>query len=51
MREYDIYIGGEFKQTNTPLQVTNKYTGEVFAETFLAKTKELDEAIAKAQAV
>ncbi len=51
MREYDIYIGGEFKQTDAPLQVTNKYTGEVFAETFLAKTKELDEAIAKAQAI
>ena len=34
MKKYDIYIGGEFKQTDVPLHVTNKYTGEVFAETF-----------------
>lgn len=51
MKKYDIYIGGEFKQTDAPLQVTNKYTDEVFAETFLAKTKELDEAIVKAQTI
>jgi len=51
MEKYDIYAGGVFKSNNTPLEVTNPYTGEVFAQTYIAGTPELEESIASALAV
>lgn len=49
--EYLPYIGGNFKSTDKKLEVINPYTGEVFANTFLAGEKELEIAIEKANAV
>lgn len=51
MERYSIYIGGRFATTSSVLPVTNPYTGEVFAETFLAGPQELEAAIAAAQSV
>ncbi len=51
MNEYKIYTGGRFTETDTPLEVTSPYSGKTFAKTFLAGTKELDEAIEKATGV
>jgi acyl-CoA reductase-like NAD-dependent aldehyde dehydrogenase len=51
MNQYDIYVGGVFQKTDDELQVVNPYTGEVFAETWLAGDDELEAAIAGAQAV
>lgn len=48
---YQIYIGGEFITTNNTFNVTNSYSGEIVAQTFLAGKKELDKAIEKALAV
>lgn len=47
MRTYDIYLAGEFVQGTTKLPVLNKYTGEVYAETWLADTAQLEVAILK----
>lgn len=49
MADYKIYCGGQFIQTNKKLTVTNKYTGKVYATTFLADEKILDAAIKAAQ--
>ncbi len=46
MEAYKIFVGGEFRTTDTPLEVTNPYNGEVFARTWLAGAGELEEAIA-----
>jgi len=51
MRTYDIYVGGEFKTTNSPLEVENPFSGEVIATTWKAGKKELEESIEKALAV
>ena len=51
MNQYDIYVGGVFQKTDDELQVVNPYTGEVFAETWLAGDDELEAAISGAQAV
>ncbi len=45
MTEYKIYVGGEFRTTDTPLPVTNPYNGEVIAQTWLAGPAEIEEAI------
>ncbi|MBN2891284.1 MAG: aldehyde dehydrogenase family protein [Bacteroidales bacterium] len=46
-----IYFAGEFHTTKTILNVENPYTNEVFAQTYVAGTKELDLAIEAALAV
>jgi glyceraldehyde-3-phosphate dehydrogenase (NADP+) len=51
MKEFKIYKAGEFTTTDKPLEVTNPYTKSVFAKTYLAGKKELDEAIEKAKKV
>lgn len=48
---YPIYLGGEFVETAKELPVIFPFTGEVAAKTFLAGKDELEQAIAKAQAV
>lgn len=47
MRTYDIYLAGEFVQSEEELCVTNKYSGEVYAKTWLASIDQLSHAIAK----
>src|SRR6056297_2375371 len=49
MQDYNIYIGGEFCQTNTKLKIFNPYDNNVVAETYLAGKEELEQAIEKAQ--
>lgn len=51
MNEYPIYIGGYFASTATVLPVNNPYTGEIFAQTFLAGPQELEAAIGAAERV
>lgn len=51
MNNYDIYVNGVFKKTDDILQVSNPYTGEVFAETWLAGDDDLEAAIFGAQSV
>ncbi len=45
MNEYQIYVGGKFRKTNTPLPVTNPYNKEVFAQTWLAGPQEVEDAV------
>ena len=45
MKEYKIYVGGEFVESKTELLVKNPFTDEVFAKTWLAGTIELENAI------
>lgn len=45
MKTYEIYNGAEFIKTANRLAVENPYTGEVFAQTYLAGAKELESAI------
>ncbi len=47
MKTYNIYIAGQFIETDTPLEVLNPYTGQTIAQTFLAGTQELNTAIEK----
>jgi len=49
MTEYKIYCAGKFISTNTNHAVTNKYSGEVYASTYLADENILDEAIKAAE--
>ena len=51
MKEYPIYIGGEFLKTDQLLKVQNPFNQEVIAETCLAGTIELEKAIVKGLAV
>jgi len=51
MNTYDIYVGGSFQKTGEILQVVNPYTGQAFAETYLAGENELEAAIDRAQSV
>jgi glyceraldehyde-3-phosphate dehydrogenase (NADP+) len=46
---YDIYCAGEFLKTNKELKVSNPYTNEHFATTYLADELLLDRAINKAR--
>ena len=47
MNSYKIYQAGSFIETDSPLEVINPYTREVFARTWLAGEDELEVAIAK----
>ncbi len=47
MENYKIYLAGEFTTTDNKLQVTNPYTNNVFAETYLANNELLNIAIEK----
>ena len=49
MKQYLIYSGGVFIDTPVTHSVNNKYTGKIYARTFLAGEKELDHAITAAQ--
>ncbi len=51
MREYKIFVGGEFVSTKTTLDVLNPFTGKCFAKTFLAGQEELEKAILAAKSV
>lgn len=44
----DIFLAGRFVSTGTRLGVINPYNGEVVAETYLAGTAELEEAVSSA---
>jgi len=45
MENYKIYCAGKFIETSKALKVNNPFTGKVFASTFQAGEKELEEAI------
>lgn len=47
METLKFYLGGEFMSSSVPLEITNPFTGKVFAQTFLAGKNELEEAIEK----
>jgi acyl-CoA reductase-like NAD-dependent aldehyde dehydrogenase len=49
MVPYKIYCGGEFVSTSAEHPVKNKYSGKVFAKTYLADQHLLDEAIEAAE--
>ncbi len=51
MKNYKIYLGGDFITTDQQLPVKNPYTGEVFATTYLASAGELEKAIQKAESI
>ena len=51
MREYKIFVGGEFVSTKTTLDVLNPFSGKCFAKTFLAGQEELEKAILAAKSV
>jgi glyceraldehyde-3-phosphate dehydrogenase (NADP+) len=51
METYKIYFAGKFSETSQGLDVTNPFDGKIFAKTFLAGKKELEAAIAGAEAV
>ncbi len=48
---YAIYIAGEFRQTQTPLQVVSPYSGETVYQTWLAGASEFEAAVSAAEAV
>ncbi len=45
MKEYKIYVGGEFIETGNELMVSNPFSGKNFAKTWLAGNTELEKAI------
>ncbi len=45
METYKFYLAGQFKQSENELDVINPFTGKVFAKTYLAGNKEIEEAI------
>jgi glyceraldehyde-3-phosphate dehydrogenase (NADP+) len=49
MDTYDICIGGSFQKTDKILKVVNPFNNELFAETYLGRETDLEEAISKAQ--
>src|ERR1700742_487868 len=51
MEQFQIYCGGKFLTTKNPLNVVNPYSGEIFAQTFLAGAEELETAILAAQKI
>lgn len=48
---YEIYAGGKFIKTKDVLDVTDPYTSRVFAKTFLAGKRELEQSVKAAQLV
>ncbi|MCD6066236.1 MAG: Aldehyde Dehydrogenase [Bacteroidetes bacterium] len=51
MKTFNIYCGGEFITSTSPLEVKNPFDGSVVATTFQADEKILEQAIQKALAV
>jgi len=51
MTDYKLYIAGDFVKTDKKLVVTNPFDNSVVGETYLAGSKELEEAIDKAEKV
>lgn len=51
MKTYPIYSAGKFIETSSILEVENPYTGEIFAQTFLADENILEESILAALSV
>ena len=49
MKNYPIYVAGEFIQTKTSLEVSNPYDNISFAQTYLAGEDEFETAITAAQ--
>jgi acyl-CoA reductase-like NAD-dependent aldehyde dehydrogenase len=49
MEQYKIFSAGKFIETGNKLDVVNKYTGQVFASTFSADAKVLNDTIEAAQ--
>lgn len=49
MTDYKIYCAGEFISTDNKLEVTNKYTNEIYAQTFLADKEIFDKAVRAAE--
>src|SRR4051812_36177206 len=49
MVECKIFLAGDFISTSKTLSVTNKYTGKLFTNTFLADKDILDKAIVAAE--
>jgi len=49
MKEYKIFVAGEFRTSSNVLEVKNSYSSEVVGKTFLADNIILEEAILKAQ--
>jgi len=49
MKIYKIYAGGEFVESEILLNVSNPYTSEVFAQTYLADKKILEKSISAAE--
>ncbi len=45
MKEYKIFVGGDFVETETELLVSNPFTRKDFARTWLAGTSELERSI------
>ncbi len=48
VRNFPIYVGGEFMATQTLLEVRNPYSGELTGKTYLAGSSELELSITKA---
>lgn len=51
MNDYKIYCAGKFISSSKKLEVTNKYSQEIYATTYLADKEILDQAITEAIAV
>jgi len=49
MQTFDIYCAGQFISTQNPLEVTNPFNNQAFAQTYLAGETELEQAIQAAQ--
>jgi len=45
MKDYKIFVGGDFVETETELLVSNPFTGKNFARTWLAGKSELEKSI------
>lgn len=51
MNSYPIYLAGQFISTNTELEITNPFDGNIIAKTYLADESVLEQAIQSAQLV
>jgi acyl-CoA reductase-like NAD-dependent aldehyde dehydrogenase len=45
MEKYKLYLAGKFEESPTELEVVNPYTGQVFADTYLAGRDEIENAV------
>jgi glyceraldehyde-3-phosphate dehydrogenase (NADP+) len=51
MKNFPIYVSGQFVETNTPLTVTNPFDGSVIGTTFKAGEAEFEQAVQGAETV